>query len=1135
MVSKEVEVGGYVSVTGKSRKFSGKSETLNTSNIKSIRECSDGSFIVETNTSYYRLEIKEKSKNKRNFEDSPAPDDNTKESDFENIKNSADSGRERTKTEIEAEISSIRSRILTEEKKLEEAMSKTDNVDLSEKNDTMNSIKEIRRNLEMLKRKEASLILELENKNSKDKEPENNIDQNNIDSNESIPEESEDAVVLENPSIDNEGSEDFINVDFKVIETPEEQLARLVNENRDIESLLIKETLNEESGESSYEKADTGDKILMILGKKANLDRRNYLEKDYEMDKNLGGIKRFFGRVIKTDKYEEEIAIHKDAYEKSREEYKDALLKFQGISDKGDAEIIARDFQINEQLRWRSDKIDVAMENSPIYEKFKGYSLDMINRYRKLRGIPGEKISKLTGSKLIGLSAGAAITGGLISSSGIGAPLRIFSAAVATVGYKQMLESFAERSRLKKSEKEVKGAIENFENSYEDFDSWLSEKNKSLHENIQDEKLWRNYRTLIAGGAALGTMFGGSWAGEKIAGYFGGGVDSDVVSKNEGLVDSGNEIKTPEKIVPVQAEAPHGSGLHSGPTVAEATSSTSEINSTVENVGVSEKAVEAATIATLPESGKIDLNIEKGSSVEKTLKEFLMEHKNDFKEGKMGWSEDKFANVDDWAGRRAHLIAQEFAKENPGRDIDMVHPDTELKLSISSDKTDIKIGEINDPFGPRIIPDSVKSAPEVEVAKEVLEAASENLDNHAAGFIQRLEIDSDHYAEIKNMSVKSFVEELRKTGNLEYGGEAMDIRLPDGDFAGSGYIENRRLGVIMSYLVENGKIGDPSQSIEEALKNIKEEDFMRGVGYYEGIFGDIPGVENIPDSSTAQVEATETAAKAGTKSKLPDQGKSVKPEGIKAKPIPEEKTTSSSNENVAKHQEAVVEKTSGEKIRQEMIMAKTFGFSSEEYSAIDDVSISRLIQEIPAKDDPSWSQYKSANSYSPDLPSDGVRGWSEFKKQESLADFFRAYNKSSLPKINGDMTIGEFFRQVDANSLAENNTFKLDINNSDFGSDKDYEAYLQRFTETEILEVRKMLVNSDLKIWRELRGKVIKDIDNESFSDAYAKVGKILGLKDVKGEGVEKWTTRIAKAAYEQGKMSEVKEVLKTVTNKTTQ
>ena len=327
---------------------------------------------------------------------------------------------------------------------------------------------------------------------------------------------------------DDESGENFIDKRLEM------KLQAILEENPGIEKEIIRRTFDPESRDNSYDRASIKDKILMLLGEKSNRSRRKYLEKDYTMDRKMGGLKRFFGKTFHFDNFEKELEEYKKEYEKWRNEYKEAILELEGVGDREEAEILARDFQVSERLRWRNDQIEIAMENNPLYENFKKFLLGAVDRYRKMRRWPSDKISEFFGfkglSKGIGIVSGMLLTGKMLQEAGLIAnpAYRVFSVAVTSVGYKQMAESLAEKRRIKKDEKEIKKAVNKFGANFEigrninEFDEWLTEKNKRLDQDIQNEKYWRNWRTIMAGGTAIATFFGGELLSEKLQKYFAG-------------------------------------------------------------------------------------------------------------------------------------------------------------------------------------------------------------------------------------------------------------------------------------------------------------------------------------------------------------------------------------------------------------------------------------------------------------------------------------------------------------------------------------------------------------------------------------------------------------------------------------
>ena len=496
----------------------------------------------------------------------------------------------------------------------------------------------------------------------------------------------------------------------------------LLKTDPDMAARLRNETLNSETGENSYDEAELKDKILMILGEISNEARKAYAKKDYDMSKKMGGVKRFFGKTFKLDSFENELDGYKDSYEKSIEKYKDAILEF-GEADLNDAkkggelEIMLRDFQISEHLRMRSDRLDVAAEENPKMEKFKNFFLGTVNSYRKFRGLPSEKISKLTGSKWAGLGLGGVVTAGALRgvgmASGVGIPLRVLSAAVATVGYKQLLESRAENKRVKKNEEEIQKTLKDMEGADKFLgpvvmNRILDEKIEDIHDRIQNEKYYKKWRTVMAGGAAVGTFFVGSWAGEKIAGWF---DDGDTEKVGDAIMSE----KVTEKVQgsaersAIQSDS-DTSIYESEKSVSESVAKSEYLKEDVKVVEQKMDVIAEMDNSTLQRFAGIEISesnigilaVKEGSSLEGSLIAFFKENHAKLTEGKMGWDLNKYENLEDWAGKRAHLIAQEFADKHPEEFPEgapsLIHEGAEIKINLNN-PADIQIEGIEDEEG----------------------------------------------------------------------------------------------------------------------------------------------------------------------------------------------------------------------------------------------------------------------------------------------------------------------------------------------------------------------------------------------------------------------------------------------------
>ena len=125
------------------------------------------------------------------------------------------------------------------------------------------------------------------------------------------------------------------------------------------------------------------------------------------------------------------------------------------------------------------------------------------------------------------------------------------------------------------------------------------------------------------------------------------------------------------------------------------------------------------------------LTIEKGSSIEGTLTKFLMANNDKLTEGGMGWDVDKYKDVQEWAGKRAHGLAAEFAKAHPGIDLDTVQPGTMLELNLNN-LADVKV-DIDFEGGAHIVPEQEKiifdnAEDNIEYTQEEMLAAEDHSD-----------------------------------------------------------------------------------------------------------------------------------------------------------------------------------------------------------------------------------------------------------------------------------------------------------------------------------------------------------------------------------------------------------------------
>jgi hypothetical protein len=284
----------------------------------------------------------------------------------------------------------------------------------------------------------------------------------------------------------------------------------------------------EEKGVARFEDASDKEKLLMLLGENVNRSRRDYTEKRYEKNQVLKKMKRLFGSVTGLGQKMGEFGVELDnsdrIYKDARNEYKNAILDLEGVKDEKEIEILLRHFMVSERLSFERVMSEVRMERNPIFEKSKQVLLGAAERYRKIRNVPSEQISRLTGSTWLGLGLGYFLSARGFSEASSHVPVvKEFATVLSVVGFKKMLEANAEIRKQKKADKIIgKRArdISTFERvgrMEEILRNQLENVNEKLAGQIQSEERWRKFRSVLAVGAGAGMYFGGSWMGDRIS------------------------------------------------------------------------------------------------------------------------------------------------------------------------------------------------------------------------------------------------------------------------------------------------------------------------------------------------------------------------------------------------------------------------------------------------------------------------------------------------------------------------------------------------------------------------------------------------------------------------------------------
>jgi hypothetical protein len=152
-----------------------------------------------------------------------------------------------------------------------------------------------------------------------------------------------------------------------------------------------------------------------------------------------------------------------------------------------------------------------------------------------------------------------------------------------------------------------------------------------------------------------------------------------------------------------------------------------------------------------------NITIESGDSVEGALIKFLETNNDKLTEGGMGWDSDKYKDVHEWAGRRAHGLVQEFARANPSIDLNATQPGTILELDLSN-PADVKV-DIEFEGGPRIVSEGVKTEIPNETNVEV--NSDENINEQTVNNVASAGVfgmTQEQYNQVSNKPVSEIID-----------------------------------------------------------------------------------------------------------------------------------------------------------------------------------------------------------------------------------------------------------------------------------------------------------------------------------------------------------------------------------------
>src|SRR3989344_4247806 len=400
------------------------------------------------------------------------------------------------------------------------------------------------------------------------------------------------------------------------------------------------------------------DERLLELGKELEAARREYIIRDYNLDKNSGIFKKLFGfgKRSQLGEFNREYETAKSRYEEVLKKFKDATAEGL-VSDRQEAEITANWLEKGEFIELQKTRDQIKLENAPWSQGIKNGCMKLIDKYRKLP--TWKKIAIGFGVAGVASAGGAA---GIGAAAALGVGWRIFTSGVSAIGFKGMYEGVAEGYRNKKAKSNTEENLNKYFNKKSEFDPQefkkrLDDKIKTVDREIQKRKAWGKFRSWLAVGTAAAVFFGGRYVAQRVMEHFhGGGTGSDksiddyIRSRVAGHEGSGGS--------PPPSGAGQGLGYH-------------EFKDTFGMGGKGGAFIPESTEFPQGEIPPIDLEVPKSSSLEGTIIKYL---------------ENQGMNHAE-AGNKAHLIALEYAK-NMGLEkgpYSLIHPGAHIEMEMGTD------------------------------------------------------------------------------------------------------------------------------------------------------------------------------------------------------------------------------------------------------------------------------------------------------------------------------------------------------------------------------------------------------------------------------------------------------------------
>ncbi|MGW8184593.1 MAG: hypothetical protein ACWGHO_00600 [Candidatus Moraniibacteriota bacterium] len=779
-----------------------------TSNINSIKKCSDGSYIIETSTSYYRLTIEEdgtskteeaeNADTKKQEEVKAQMEKEEKEAAEEAIKNSTSEKKEWTLDEVYAKLTAAGA----QDKDVDYFFSlhKKDRLDFLNSNDEELAIR-----IEKLREKrEANEARDLEFEG------------------------------LEKDQYDKAREQKLILLGEKV---------------RNSRLLYLKKEYDVNKISAKMKRFFSGIKKLNLGNAEEEVQE---LRNEYRLS-----LTAFSDAIVDiegiTDKEEQEI-----------------MLNYLGVSEalnlQGDKLVIKKGND-PKSLQLVEDVL-----GSTLKGYLKGYKSIASYLSKKGAELVGQKTDSKILKFAGGLSGGMAFSVGLSNIfKTTGAPywvtksiLLATSTAAMTMENKENMDKELGEQEVKDIEARKIKALEEMETKIQDElaqamkNIFASEANTSLdyQENKEaiNKKMWAKAFAKAAGknlffySAGLGAselvkdfsgflvelkndMFGEEKSTTNISPEIPNNVQ-DKPKVIESIIYSKEEL---EKVAGSGVTSTHGGDLHLKSNPLGSSQKVENIYETFKRLGievegsgqtadsaaaVSPEEKEAFIAEAQPESEKFEgmeldkygrgsVKVIENLGIKDSVAKFLVDNSEKLTEGNMGWdpNSNAYTSVEEWADKRAIGIVGELKSQFPNYDFDKVSTETIITLDMS-DKADIKIAAIEDPYrlggSDGNVENPVTEKEQVEL-KESVSMEAKRMTTNEMSIAYSAGISAPEYARINDLTVEEF---LRDTNEA-----------------------NANLKEIVQTLNDRHTIEGPWVSVAGALRNINEDEFA-------AIFGD---------------------------------------------------------------------------------------------------------------------------------------------------------------------------------------------------------------------------------------------------------------------------------------------------------